>query len=108
MELNKVGDINNDGLMDFIVGNYGLNSKYMASEDNPLSIVYGDFNDDGSYELIESICENGILVPIRQFNDLVKFVHFCMIIFKVLINTVLRAWRMFQETKMLKFCGSIL
>ena len=51
----KVGDINNDGLMDFIVGNYGLNSKYIASEENPLSIVYGDFNDDGSYELIESI-----------------------------------------------------
>ena len=72
----KVGDINNDGLMDFIVGNYGLNSKYIASEDNPLSIVYGDFNDDGSYELIESIYENGILVPIRQFNDLVKFMPF--------------------------------
>ncbi len=34
------------------------------------------FNDDGSYELIESIYENGILVPIRQFNDLVKFMPF--------------------------------
>ena len=72
----KVGDINNDGLMDFIIGNYGLNSKYIATEENPLSIVYGDFNDDGSYELIESSFENGILMPIRQFNDLVKSMPF--------------------------------
>ncbi len=45
-------DINKDGLVDFIIGNEGLNSFYKASAEFPVRIVAKDFNDDGSFDPI--------------------------------------------------------
>ncbi|MEP6683326.1 MAG: FG-GAP-like repeat-containing protein [Parafilimonas sp.] len=49
------GDFDNDGDIDYIVGNAGLNTFYKASDKYPVSIYAKDFNDDGSYDAITSV-----------------------------------------------------
>ncbi len=44
------GDFDNDGDMDYIAGNLGLNSTYKASLDKPVTVRYNDFNRDGRME----------------------------------------------------------
>ena len=40
-------DLDNDGDLDFIVGNHGLNSRFKASIDRPISLYSGDFDGNG-------------------------------------------------------------
>ena len=49
------GDFDNDGDIDYIVGNLGLNSFYKASADMPVSIRAKDFDGNGSYDAIPSL-----------------------------------------------------
>ncbi|HIO72535.1 MAG TPA: RNA-binding protein, partial [Flavobacteriales bacterium] len=48
----KQGDFDNDGDMDFIVGNFGLNSILKCSAEEPVSIYAADFDDNGSLDPI--------------------------------------------------------
>ncbi|MDB4341682.1 VCBS repeat-containing protein [bacterium] len=66
----QVGDINGDGRMDLVAGNWGLNSPYKSTSEKPLNLVFGDINQDGTNELIESDYNAGVLVPVRTFKDL--------------------------------------
>ena len=45
-------DIDNDGDIDFIAGNYGLNNKLKASEKEPVSFYYNDFDNNGKKEQV--------------------------------------------------------
>ncbi|WP_347584296.1 VCBS repeat-containing protein [Gramella sp. MAR_2010_147] len=45
-------DIDHDGDMDLLLGNWGLNSKFKASEDYPLLMYYKDFDDNGLTETL--------------------------------------------------------
>ncbi|MEP6464800.1 MAG: FG-GAP-like repeat-containing protein [Parafilimonas sp.] len=49
------GDFDNDGDIDYIVGNAGLNTFYKASDKYPVSVYAKDFNNDGSYDAITSV-----------------------------------------------------
>jgi hypothetical protein len=49
------GDFDNDGDLDFIAGNLGLNSFYKASEQYPVKIYAKDFDNNGSYDAIPTI-----------------------------------------------------
>ncbi len=58
----SAGDFDNDGDVDYIAGNIGLNSFFKASTKEPISIYAGDFNKDNFYDAIPSIFlpdENG-------------------------------------------------
>ncbi|MCB0684943.1 MAG: VCBS repeat-containing protein [Saprospiraceae bacterium] len=45
-------DLDQDGHMDLVIGNWGLNSKFQASSDKPLSMFVDDFDDNGKSEFI--------------------------------------------------------
>ncbi len=49
------GDFDNDGDIDYIAGNLGLNSFYKASQQYPVSIYGKDFNADGNYDAITTV-----------------------------------------------------
>ncbi|MEO5562669.1 MAG: VCBS repeat-containing protein [Chitinophagaceae bacterium] len=49
------GDFDNDGDIDYIAGNLGLNSFYRASETRPVGIYAKDFDGNGSYDGLPSL-----------------------------------------------------
>ena len=52
------GDFNKDGQIDFVIGNHGLNSRFKAAIDRPITMIAGDFDNNGTTEQIIS-CYNG-------------------------------------------------
>ena len=51
----QIADINNDGKMDILAGNLGLNSKFKATEKEPLRIYIKDFDTNGTRECVTSM-----------------------------------------------------
>ncbi|HEX8279430.1 MAG TPA: VCBS repeat-containing protein, partial [Segetibacter sp.] len=49
------GDFDNDGDIDYVVGNLGLNSFYRASEKYPVSIYAKDFDKNGNFDAIPTM-----------------------------------------------------
>ncbi len=49
------GDFDNDGDMDYIVGNLGLNSFFKADNKYPVKIIAKDFDQNGSYDAFTSL-----------------------------------------------------
>ena len=45
-------DLDDDGDMDFVVGNWGLNSKFQPSSTHPTTMQVGDFDQNGKSEFI--------------------------------------------------------
>jgi hypothetical protein len=48
------GDFDNDGDMDYIVGNLGKNSFFQASETHPVKVLAKDFDNNGSFDVVIS------------------------------------------------------
>ena len=47
-----VEDLNNDGFDDIIIGNHGLNSRFKAQEDKPITMYINDFDNNNSIEQV--------------------------------------------------------
>lgn len=61
------GDLDRDGDMDYVVSNFGLNTKY-ATPEHPELIYYGDFEGNGRYSIVEAKLEGNTLLPRRGFS----------------------------------------
>ncbi|HET9487475.1 MAG TPA: VCBS repeat-containing protein, partial [Chryseosolibacter sp.] len=57
------GDFDNDGDVDYIAGNFGLNSHYRASASEPINVHFKDFDNNGAIEAITSYYEDGVNYP---------------------------------------------
>lgn len=58
-------DIDRDGDIDYVVTNFGLNTKYNPSKDKPEVLYYGDFDGTGRPHLLEAKFEDGVCFPRR-------------------------------------------
>ncbi len=59
------GDFDGDGDDDYIVGNLGLNYKYKASYDEPFTVHYKDFDNNGSNDIVLAYFNFGEHFPLR-------------------------------------------
>ncbi|MEP6725211.1 MAG: VCBS repeat-containing protein [Bacteroidota bacterium] len=65
-------DINNDGNIDLIAGNLGLNSRLSASDKEPVRLYYNDFDDNGKKEQILTYYLQGKEIPFASKAELEK------------------------------------
>ena len=61
----ELTDIDNDGDLDLLAGNLGLNYKYKASEESPFMIFADDFDENGSSDIVLSYKKSGKKLPLR-------------------------------------------
>ncbi len=62
------GDFNGDGRMDLVAGNWGENTSYQKYDQRPIHVYYGDFDDNGTFDLLEACYDRGVKkrVPLRD------------------------------------------
>ena len=65
-------DINNDGNIDLIAGNLGLNSRLKASEKEPVRMYYSDFDNNGKKEQVLTYYLDGRELPFANKDELEK------------------------------------
>jgi hypothetical protein len=65
-------DIDNDGDIDLIAGNLGLNSRLKASDQEPVKMYYNDFDANGRKEQVLTYFLNGRQIPFANKDELQK------------------------------------
>ncbi|MDR9366333.1 MAG: VCBS repeat-containing protein, partial [Balneolaceae bacterium] len=65
-----VSDLDGNGLMDVILGNFGTNSRLQASEESPLKLFVNDFSEDGQTAPIIAYNPDGEDRPFEQLDEL--------------------------------------
>lgn len=63
-------DADNDGDMDYIIGNKGWNSQYRATRTEPLGVYWSDFDNNGRIDLLLTYSVNGREYPINSYDEL--------------------------------------
>ena len=63
-------DIDQDGDEDYLLGNWGVNSKFSASRNKPMRMYYGDFDKNGQTETITALSKNGEYFTVEGLDGL--------------------------------------
>ena len=63
-------DIDNDGDTDYLLGNWGINSKFKASPEHPMRMYHSDFDGNGRTETIVCTYKNGAYYPLLGLDEL--------------------------------------
>jgi hypothetical protein len=66
------GDFDGDGDTDFVAGNHGLNSRFKASAERPVSMYVNDFDHNGSAEQIICVYDGDSAYPMALKHDLTR------------------------------------
>lgn len=67
-----VKDIDGDGDMDFVAGNHGLNSRFKASQEQPVKLYVNDFDQNGSAEHIIIQYNGDKAYPLALRHDVIR------------------------------------
>lgn len=69
------GDFDNDGDIDYVAGNLGLNTRYHASPKEPLCIYANDYDKNGRIDPVMCYYNNGINYIAHSRDDLIKQIN---------------------------------
>jgi hypothetical protein len=67
----EAADLDGDGDIDFVLANHGLNSRFRASREKPITMYVNDFDRNGSTEQILCVFNGDISYPVALRHDLV-------------------------------------
>lgn len=65
-------DLDNDGDLDYVLGNAGTNLPWKISAESPLTLYYADFDQDGKTDPIIFYTQNGKQYPVVSRDELVR------------------------------------
>lgn len=68
----EAADVDGDGDQDWLVGNYGLDSRLRASKDEPVELWVGDIDSNGSMDPIMTYYNHGKRYPFVGKDQLIK------------------------------------
>lgn len=68
----SIVDIDNDGDTDFVAGNHGLNSRFRASLEKPVTMYVNDFDMNGKVEQVICTYDGDISYPLALKHDLTR------------------------------------
>jgi len=63
-------DLDGDGSPDLVLGNQGLNNQFHASDKEPLTLYYKDFDNNGTIDPVFCYYINGVSYPAASRDDL--------------------------------------
>ncbi|MDA8730889.1 VCBS repeat-containing protein [Flavobacteriaceae bacterium] len=72
----KANDFDKDGDIDFIVGNWGLNTRLKATSDEPITLYSNDFDDNGTIDPVITYFYQKQETPFASKDELVKQIPF--------------------------------
>jgi enediyne biosynthesis protein E4 len=84
------GDFDNDGDIDYALGNLGLNSRYKASVDEPVCVYAKDYDENGSFDPVMSRFINGTEYPVHPRETMTSQI--------VGMRRVLRSYEIYGKT----------
>ncbi|MEO6290404.1 MAG: FG-GAP-like repeat-containing protein, partial [Ginsengibacter sp.] len=65
-------DMDGDGDLDLIIGNWGLNTQFHVSEKEPMTIYYKDFDGNGTIDPVLCYYIDGVSYPYNSRDDLTE------------------------------------
>lgn len=68
-------DFDNDGDIDYMAGNLGLNTQYKVSQEQPMRVIAKDFDNNGTIDPVCSYYVQGKSYPIYHRNILLSQLH---------------------------------
>jgi hypothetical protein len=63
-------DIDGDGDTDYLLGNWGTNSKFRATKEYPMKLFFNDFDENGQTETVTGLEKNGKYYPLESLDGL--------------------------------------
>ena len=72
----KANDFDKDGDIDFIVGNWGFNTRLKATSDEPITLYSNDFDDNGTIDPVITYFYQKQETPFASKDELVKQIPF--------------------------------
>jgi len=72
----KVNDFDQDGDLDFIAGNWGLNTRLQASKNEPITLYSNDFDNNGTVDPVITYYYQKQETPFASKDELVKQLPF--------------------------------
>ena len=61
----EVVDLDQDGDLDIVMGNLGLNSKHKSTQESPFEIYVNDFDGNKRQDIVLSVTKKGVKLPVR-------------------------------------------
>ncbi|WP_088339677.1 VCBS repeat-containing protein [Robiginitalea sediminis] len=88
----RAADLDGDGDTDLLAGNWGLNSKFQASQETPVRLYRNDFDENGSVEPVVTYFHKGVETPFASRDELAKQMPF--------LNKKFRTYKAFAQASL--------